>query len=78
MRATIDKAGRLVIPRGLRAQVGLIDGGDVDIGLQGAAIVIEPVSGEDLSKHGGFVVIPESGEVITDAYVREQRLLDQR
>jgi len=78
MRTKIDKAGRLVIPRGMRSEVGLLDGGEVDIALHGAAIIIEPVAGEDLQKEGRFVVIPKVGAPISDADVREQRLLDQR
>ena len=45
MRTTIDKAGRLVIPRPLRDRVGLAGGGEVELELDGAAIRIEPVGG---------------------------------
>jgi AbrB family looped-hinge helix DNA binding protein len=78
MRATVDKSGRLVIPRGLRAQVGLVQGGEVEIGVHGAAILIEPVVGGDLLKDGSFMVIPATGTVVTDEDVRDQRLADQR
>ncbi|MFO7532972.1 MAG: hypothetical protein R6W93_10955 [Candidatus Limnocylindrales bacterium] len=78
MRTRIDKAGRLVVPRGLRQQVGLLEGGVIDIDVHGAAIIIEPVAGDDLQREGGFIVIPASGQVIGDADVREQRLADQR
>jgi bifunctional DNA-binding transcriptional regulator/antitoxin component of YhaV-PrlF toxin-antitoxin module len=78
MKATIDKAGRLVIPRGMRAQVGLLQEGEVEIGVHGAAILIEPVAGDDLIKEGSFVVIPSIGTIVTDEDVRDQRLVDQR
>ncbi|HKZ92901.1 MAG TPA: AbrB/MazE/SpoVT family DNA-binding domain-containing protein [Candidatus Limnocylindrales bacterium] len=78
MRTTIDRAGRLVIPRGLRGQVGLRDGGEVDVAIRGASIVIEPVTGQDLGQEGPFVVIPASGQVMDDDAVRESRLGDQR
>ena len=78
MKTTIDKAGRLVIPRGLRAQVGLIDGGDVEVDVVGSSILIEPIGGDDLTTESGFVVIPSTGTPVTDADVREQRLSDQR
>ena len=78
MKTTIDKAGRLVIPRGMRAQIGLLEGGEVDVEVQGAAIIVEPVAGEDLGREGPFVVIPRSGSTLTDDDVREQRLADQR
>jgi AbrB family looped-hinge helix DNA binding protein len=38
MRDTIDKAGRLVIPRALRNRVGLAGGGELEIEIDGAAI----------------------------------------
>ncbi len=62
----------------MRAQVGLLGGGDVEVVVQGAAIMVEPVTGEDLLREGPFVVIPGTGQSITDADVREQRLADQR
>ena len=78
MKTTIDRAGRLVIPRGLRAQVGLADGGDVDVEVQGAAILIEPRAGRDLQAEGAYLVIPATGQAIDDEAVRELRLADQR
>ena len=78
MKTTIDKAGRVVLPRGLRAQVGLVEGGEVEIGVMGAAILIEPVVGDDLQREGDFIVIPPSGQSLSDADVREQRLGEQR
>ena len=77
MRTTIDGAGRIVIPRGMRAQVGLLDGGQVEVDVLGAAILIEAVTGEDLQREGPFVVIPATGQVVSDDDVREQRLADQ-
>ena len=48
MRTTIDKAGRLVIPRSLRERIGLGDGGVVELELDGAGVRIEPVAGTAL------------------------------
>lgn len=78
MKTTIDKSGRLVIPSGMRTQVGLADGGEVEVEVLGAAIIIEPVGGDDLQNEGVFVVIPSTGQPVSDADVREQRLADQR
>ncbi len=78
MKTTIDKAGRLVIPRGMRSQVGLAEGGEVDISVHGAAILIEPVAGADLQKEGRFLVISHGGPAVDDDAVRELRLGDQR
>lgn len=74
MRTTVDKAGRFVIPRPLRERIGLADGGEVEVELDGAAIRVQPVSGGGLRDDGGLLVIPASGTPLTAAAVRE--LLD--
>jgi AbrB family looped-hinge helix DNA binding protein len=71
MRATIDKAGRLVIPRSLRDRIGLAGGGEVELELDGSAVRIEPVSGHALREEAGLLVIPASGEALSAAFVRE-------
>jgi AbrB family looped-hinge helix DNA binding protein len=71
MRATIDRAGRLVIPRPLRDRIGLAHGGEVELELDGAAVRIEPVSGRALKEVDGLLVIPASGQRLTGAAVRE-------
>jgi AbrB family looped-hinge helix DNA binding protein len=71
MRATIDRAGRLVIPRPLRDRIGLAHGGEVELELDGAAVRIEPVSGRALKEVDGLLVIPATGQRLTSAAVRE-------
>lgn len=71
MRTTIDKAGRLVIPRSLRDRIGLAGGGEVELELDGAAVRIEPVAGSELREEGGLLVIPAVGKPITSAAVQE-------
>jgi AbrB family looped-hinge helix DNA binding protein len=71
MRATIDRAGRLVIPRPLRDRIGLAHGGEVELELDGAAVRIEPVSGTELKAVGSLLVIPASGRPVTSAAVQE-------
>ena len=71
MRTTIDKAGRLVIPRALRDRIGLVGGGEVELELDGSAVRIEPVSGSDLKDVGGLLVIPATGTPLTGDLVRE-------
>lgn len=71
MRTTIDKAGRLVIPRALRDRIGLADGGVVELQLDGAAVRIEPVSGSALREDGGLLFIPGTGSPVTADTVRE-------
>jgi AbrB family looped-hinge helix DNA binding protein len=71
MRATIDKAGRLVIPRRLRDRIGLAEGGEVEVELDGAAVRIEPVSGSELKEVDGLLVIPSTGTPIAADVVRQ-------
>lgn len=71
MRTTIDKAGRLVIPRQFRDRIGLSGGGAVEVELDGAAVRIEPVSGVELKEVGQLLVIPATGTPITASAVRD-------
>ncbi len=77
MRATIDKAGRLVIPKQLREHLGLRPG-EVEVTADGAALRVEPIAGESLEERDGRLVIPASGTEITDDLVRTLRDAGQR
>lgn len=77
MRATIDKAGRLVLPKPLRDRVGLRPGA-VNVVVDGAALRIEPISGDDLEERDGRLIVPPSGATIDDELVRALRAADQR
>ena len=71
MRTTIDKAGRLVIPRALRNRIGLGAGGEVDIEVDGAGLRLEPVTGAELREEDGLLIISAPGLFIDDAVVRD-------
>lgn len=77
MRTTIDKAGRLVIPRALREVVGLAPG-DVEITVDGAGLHIAPLTGDGLADEDGLLVIPGPDATIGDDDVRVLRDADQR
>ena len=77
MRTTIDKAGRLVIPKSLREQSG-IAAGEVEISLDGAAIRIESVAADELLEADGLLLLPAGGPERDEDAVRELRLADQR
>ena len=78
MRTTIDKAGRLVIPKQLRDEVGLRPG-EVDVSAYGTGLRVEPVTGEEtLDERDGRLVIPASGVQIDDNLVRSLRDVGQR
>jgi AbrB family looped-hinge helix DNA binding protein len=77
MRTTIDKAGRLVIPKSLRDRLGLHPG-EVELTADGAALRVEPVAGDALVAHGNWLTIPASGEPLSVEQVRDLRDADQR
>jgi AbrB family looped-hinge helix DNA binding protein len=77
MRTTIDTAGRLVIPKSLREQSGIVSG-EVEISLDGAAIRIESVAADDLVEEDGLLLLPNGGSELDADSVRELRLADQR
>lgn len=77
MRTTIDKAGRVVIPKSLREQSGITPG-EVEISLDGAALRIESVAADDLVEDDGILLLPSGGPELDADTVRELRLADQR
>ncbi len=77
MRATIDKAGRLVLPKPLRDRVGL-SAGEVNVFADGAGLRIEPIAGDEVTEKEGRLVVPRSGSAIDDELVRALRDADQR
>lgn len=66
----MDKAGRVVIPREIRRRVGL-GPGSVEVTVDGAAVRIEPIAGDELVEIDGRLAIPASGVVIGDELVHE-------
>jgi AbrB family looped-hinge helix DNA binding protein len=44
MKTTIDKAGRVVVPKAMRDELGLNGGAEIEIGLVDGRIEIEPVT----------------------------------
>ncbi|WP_256209370.1 MULTISPECIES: AbrB/MazE/SpoVT family DNA-binding domain-containing protein [unclassified Microbacterium] len=77
MKATMDKAGRIVIPATLRERVGLVPG-PVDLVLDGNGIRIEIEAPDNLVEKDGRLVVRSSGSTLTPDDVRELRLADQR
>lgn len=76
MRTTIDKAGRIVVPKEIREQVGLVPG-PVDIHIVGNAIQIEvPESEVELVEIDGRLVI-KGGFDLSVEDLRALRMLMQ-
>lgn len=77
MRTTIDKAGRLVIPKPLRDRLGLRPG-EVEVVPDGTGLRIEAVVEEGVEEARGRLVIPATGEPLSADEVRSLRDADQR
>ncbi len=52
--------------------------GPVEVTVDGAALRVEPVAGEELAEENGRLVIPFTGVTLTDEMVRALRDADQR
>lgn len=77
MSGAIDSAGRVVIPKHLRDELGFVPG-PVEIERDGAGVRIVPVVASTLERVDDRLVIPRSGEVLDDGTVRELRDADRR
>lgn len=77
MKARIDAAGRVVIPKRLREHVGLAPGTEVDISVDGAALRLEAITSPGFDVDDGFRVVPSAGRLVTDAQIRTMRTVDQ-
>lgn len=76
MRTTIDKAGRQVVPKALRARLGLRPGA-VEISADGAALRIEPISDIGLDRASGRLLIPATGARLDEVVVQALRDADR-
>jgi AbrB family looped-hinge helix DNA binding protein len=77
MKATIDSAGRRVIPKALRDQLGLRQG-EVEVEADGADLRVRPVADDALDEQDGWLLVPAVGVPLTDDDVRALRDADQR
>ena len=56
MTTTIDNAGRIVIPKAMRDQMGLTGGMEIEVELKDGKLEIEPKSIVTYEKRGRFLV----------------------
>jgi AbrB family looped-hinge helix DNA binding protein len=58
VQATVDSVGRILIPKALRTEFGLVPGSKVDIAAYGRGVQVTPAGREaHLAKEGGRAVI---------------------
>ena len=78
MRTSMDKAGRLVLPKALREQAGLVPG-EVEVTLDGTALRVEPADTATLVDREGHLFLADAGGApVTPESIRDLRLADQR
>ena len=71
MEATIDQVGRVVVPKALRDQLGLVAGSTVDISLYGDGLHLAPAGRTArLERRDGRLV------AVSDTVVSDQVVLD--
>ncbi|MCE9622509.1 MAG: AbrB/MazE/SpoVT family DNA-binding domain-containing protein [Actinomycetia bacterium] len=81
MRVTMDRVGRIVIPKGLRDQLGLQPDDELDASIDGHAIRLEPRQMGDrlvVEVDGLAVLRAVGGATLTDRMVRDLRDAEQR
>lgn len=76
MRTTIDSAGRIVLPKALRLDVGIVPG-EVEVVVDGNALRITPIATDQLVEDDGLLLLPD-GPSMTPDDIRDLRLADQR
>lgn len=75
MTTTIDKAGRIVVPKSIREAAGLSAGIALNISVNGGRIEIEPVSHASLVKKGPFLIVDTpAGDRPLDAAMVEETI----
>jgi AbrB family looped-hinge helix DNA binding protein len=81
MKVTMDRVGRIVIPKGLRDQLGLRPDEELEATIDGHAIRLEPRSAPSrvvVQRDGVAVLRSVTDAVLTDRMVRDLRDADQR
>ena len=80
MQTTIDAAGRIVVPKALRQELGLGPGVPIEITSDGVGVRIEPVAsgGELIEVNGNLVIRSRSGRAVTDDEIAALRDADRR
>jgi AbrB family looped-hinge helix DNA binding protein len=79
MKTTIDRAGRVVIPKSIRDELGLRGGEELDIALRDSRIEIQPNSRTvRLVKRDGFLAAEIVGEKAPHLTTEDVRAMVER
>ena len=76
MKATMDAAGRIVIPKRMREQLGLGPGTELDVSIDGSALRLQPNvgGGRSITETDGWPTLTAVANArIDDESVRELR-----
>lgn len=78
MRVTVDKAGRIVIPKALRDQLRLTPGAELDARVEGGQLIATPIGPEViLVEENGRLVATTSEPTPVMAHDEVLRLIDE-
>ena len=80
MRSTIDRAGRVVVPKPIREAANLRPGTEVEFRVQGGRVEIEPVPLTVSLQHRGSLVVavPEADQPVMRAVDVDETLAQLR
>ena len=80
MKSTIDRAGRIVVPKAIREAAHLSPGTEVQFRLQGGHVEIEPVPlSVTLRRRGSLVVaVPQTEQPILQAAEVDETIAELR
>lgn len=76
MRVTVDRLGRLVIPKSLRVALGIVPGTELELMPDGAGLRLEPINPEErsISEADGLPILGfVAGARLTDEDIRNLR-----
>lgn len=76
-RTSIDKAGRVVIPKELRDRVG-ITAGPIEVQVDGSGLRIDPVAAGAVEEKAGRLVVAAGGAPLVAAAVEHSLVLATR
>jgi AbrB family looped-hinge helix DNA binding protein len=79
MRVTLDKAGRIVLPKKARMELELSAGDELELHLTGGKILLQPIASTGrLKQIGKILVLTKTGRIDTDVVELVRAARDER